>query len=251
MWKVPAVPMDFVKPLLAIVACHRFQRRIESVRSTWLTGSLPIDYKIFYGRGSDRTPAADEVFLDVDDGYHTLPHKVQAIMKWAMENGYDAVCKVDDDVYVFPDRLMNALPHSPYEGRVNYHSKMAPLGWCSGFSYWVAGEGLQKLVDAGEPKFKAEDVWVGTVMSKNNIKAVAQHGFRVMSVVAKDQWPKHRFQIVTACEFIEAAMLDFDKAMKEPGWQAYPLRKDPTTGKAVARFGEVLRRGMPHRRRGR
>lgn len=236
--------MVFVKPLLAIVSCHRFHPRIQAIRSTWLTGSLPIDYKIFYGRGSDRTPAEDEVFLDVDDGYETLPYKVQAIVKWALEKGYDAVCKVDDDVYVFPDRLVNTIPTSPYEGRVNYRSKMAPLGWCSGFSYWIAGEALQKVANAGDPSYKAEDVWVGTVMSKNNIKAVAQHGFRVMSVVARDQWPKHRFQIVTACEFREAAMLDFDRAMKEPAWQAHPPRKDPVTGKSVARFGEVFRRGQ-------
>lgn len=243
--------MDFVKPLLAIVTCHRFHRRIEAIRSTWLKESLPIDYKIFYGRGSDRTPAVDEVFLDVDDSYPFLPYKVQAIMKWARDNGYDAVCKVDDDVYVFPDRLINVLPHSPYEGRVNYRSKSAPLGWCSGFSYWVAGEGIQKLIDAGEPTYRAEDLWVGTVLSKNDIKAVSQPAFRVMSIVHRDQWLQHKFQIVTACEFIEAAMLDFDKAMKDPGWAAAQLKRDPKTGKSVARFGEVLRRGRFHRGRGR
>jgi Galactosyltransferase len=241
--------MIITRPFLAIVSCHRYNKRIDAIRATWLKLIEGIDYKIFYGRGADRAPLPDEVFLDVDDSYDGLPLKTQAIMDWASRHKYDAVCKIDDDVYVFPERLIRCLPNGLYEGRINSHSQIASLGWCSGFSYWLAGWAIELVANAGTPTHKFEDCWVGSIMSKNGIKATTQPNFRAMHTIHKDQWSKHKGSIITACEFREEQMLEFDRAMRDPNWNYQQAQvRDTRTGKRVVRFGEVLRK-TSHKRR--
>ena len=50
--------------------------------------------------------ASDEVCLDVDDDYKELKDKVNAIHRWALQRGYEYLWKVDDDVYLRPERLL-------------------------------------------------------------------------------------------------------------------------------------------------
>lgn len=81
--------------------------RISALRGTWLK-DVDIDYRLFYGQppeGSGREPKPDEVFLDAPDGYATLPLKTKALAKWALDHGYDRLCKCDDDMWVHWDRM--------------------------------------------------------------------------------------------------------------------------------------------------
>ncbi len=235
-----------MKPLIAIVSCHRFKARADAQRATWVNGIKGIDYKFFLG-GGDREPLEDEVFLDVPDDYIGLSWKTRAIMKWAVDNGYDSVFKCDDDTFVFSERLLNALPTTLYEGRVNHtNTQWTPRGWCSGFAYWLSGEALKIIANAPEPIHKAEDVWVGMILSQHNISPRIQPGFIVLSMMDYQYWYQYRDQVIATCEFKEGEMFKISQVMRN-----IPPHKDPDTrlglmssrnGIRIARFGEVLRR---------
>src|SRR5579864_1077075 len=107
---VPVAVEEFngARRLVAIVTCHKdkFIEQAEIQRQTWvpLCAKYGIDVKFFLGQ-STRAPREDEVYLDVDDGYAGLPAKVQAMLAWAVAQGYDYILKTDDDVYIVPGRL--------------------------------------------------------------------------------------------------------------------------------------------------
>ena len=55
----------------------QISERLQAVRATWWPDIPPnVDGRFFFGRGADREPLPDEVFLDVPDNYECLPHKV-------------------------------------------------------------------------------------------------------------------------------------------------------------------------------
>ncbi len=76
------------------------------------------DLKFFRGRSEyvragepQPKPLFFEVFLDCPDGYGERKEKMLAIFRWAFEHGYDYVWKIDDDVYLRPERLLTIPPH--------------------------------------------------------------------------------------------------------------------------------------------
>lgn len=233
------------KPLIAICTCHRFRGRADAQRATWVKKIKDIDYKFFLG-GSNGIPGIDEVFLDVPDDYDSLPLKTQAIMKWALDHGYDAVFKCDDDTYVFPDRLLTILPTTAYEGRINGSNvQLAPKGWCSGFAYWLAGEAISIIANAGKPTHRAEDLWVGMILNAKGIHPKTQSHFKVLSTLSSTQWYSMKNQIIAACEFREGQMIQFEQAINDPQSMHIKHRgpmMNSRIGKRVAVFGEVLRR---------
>ena len=152
---------------------------MEGIRASWLK-DVDVDYKIFYGRPpkrykevargnvvgleldkSFRDPLEDEVFLDVNDGYYYSAEKIRAIIKYALANGYDRLVKVDDDVYVYWDRLMANAPEDAWVGG---GSPNAIAGPC----YWLRKSSLQ-ILNANSAPHWAEDAWVGTVLLNNNV----------------------------------------------------------------------------------
>ena len=50
----PPEPLKLPKFLVAVVACHKNQHKVNALRSTWLPSLYRIDYKVFYGRGAAR-----------------------------------------------------------------------------------------------------------------------------------------------------------------------------------------------------
>jgi hypothetical protein len=109
-----------MKTLLAIISCHARPQYRDAQRSTWIT-MVPkeADYRFFMGP-STSVPKEDEVLLDCDDSYQGLPSKVQAVVLWALDQGYDYVVKVDDDVVLWPTRFMNSGYHNyDFTGHTN------------------------------------------------------------------------------------------------------------------------------------
>lgn len=181
--------------LIAIPCCHSYNygsykdkrighvdrdthERIEAQRATWVQDVKAfksyVDLRFFYGRKPDgQTPGfshdrrADEVFLGCPDDYEHLPHKSQAIFLWALRHGYDYVFKVDDDTFVYVDRLMaSGFEHHDYLGYCypshgNYIS--------GGPGYWVSHQAMRHLVDANIEGW-AEDKWVGGVLKSHGIR---------------------------------------------------------------------------------
>lgn len=181
------------KILIAIPACHKYtygnqadgrnhkdqatNSRVEAVRKTWAKYLKPFEsyvtLRFFYGRGTDRLPQPDEVFLDVPDDYINLPKKVQDIFKYAVEKNFDYVFKGDDDTFIYIDRLMASdFQDHDYLGYCTDDPAAQDVSrYASGGSgYWLSRAAFTLIASTVEPTDWAEDRWVGTVLRKHGIK---------------------------------------------------------------------------------
>jgi glycosyltransferase involved in cell wall biosynthesis len=90
--------------------CFESDRRRNTIRETWLKGftDLGIEHKFFFGQppSPEITPLADEVFLDCGDAYFDVSYKAKAMCQWVLDHGYDYMMLSDDDVYIYPDRIL-------------------------------------------------------------------------------------------------------------------------------------------------
>ena len=179
-----------MKRLIAIISCHRYaypkydeglshhsgqdELRENIIRQTWLrlVDRTKIDVKFFYGNPPDgiylQGTGEDDVILNVKDDYLSLPLKVQAVFKWAFNNSYNYIFKVDNDTMVFPDRLLAAFNSKlDYEGFV---IRGGPVDYCAGCGYWLSRESFSHVASAEWNGDTAEDRWVGTVLNKVGIR---------------------------------------------------------------------------------
>ena len=174
-----------MKTLLGIFTCHKytycdpnslikdwFQRpvvnRVQAVRDTWLK-DVTYDYKFFYGKPTvSRQPLPDEVFLDAPDDYlHSTP-KLQALIRYTLDNGYDRLLKIDDDLFVHWDRLMANVPEGDYCGGGPFGGQ--PFGsYCSGAIYWLSRRAMEIAISSPNGSW-AEDRWLGEAMQRAGIK---------------------------------------------------------------------------------
>ena len=150
--------------------------RIQAVRETWFKDIEPFAHhvtgKFFYGMGCSDV-GADSVVLPVADDYAHLPHKTQAICKWALANGFDYVFKCDDDTAVYVERLVLELMQYPGIDYAGYLNGEVCTG---GPGYFLSRRAMQAVVQAGTPDFWAEDVWVSTVIGRTNFSRVMLPG---------------------------------------------------------------------------
>lgn len=157
------------KILFAVITCGKFKDRADAQRETWVIEAKKfsyVDVKFFLGT-QDREPLPDEVFLDVDDSYLGLPQKVQCAIQWARENDYTKMVKLDDDVFVFPDRLLASIPRADYVGQINGEPP-----FCSGFCYWLSWKAMKYISAAELPDDPqvGEDRFVSTVLRDHGIR---------------------------------------------------------------------------------
>ena len=167
--------------LIAVVTCRRFRARADVQRRTWVPRVIGAEVRFFVGAGEGEL-LPDEVEFDVDDGYQGLPQKVQRAFRWAVDQGYDHILKLDDDVYVVAERLMKFFnPTCDYRGRVRAPSREndAPRlygpresEFCSGYAYWVSARAANIVSAMPANGDWAEDRFCGNVLAKAGIRAV-------------------------------------------------------------------------------
>jgi len=158
-----------------VVTCHSRPEFSDAIRKTWLP-LVPssTDVRFFFGRGSTRIPLNDEVFLDCDDSYQGLPNKVQEIMRWAYDNGYEFALKCDDDVVLLPAALLssNFYEHD-FTGCQEPSCKPGEIRTPWGFCYWLSRRAMKKVIDnplPGRPGsihshvHNNDEAWVSTVL---------------------------------------------------------------------------------------
>lgn len=151
--------------------------RIAAVRETWMrdTAAWPtVSAKFFYGNklSATRAPGEDEVFLDCLDDYEHLPNKTVAICRWAIEQDFDFLLKVDDDTGVYVERVIRELlsKHFDYAGCAHH-------GLCTGGpGYWLSKRAMRAVVAGGCGDHWAEDVTVGKRLTDANIYAINLSG---------------------------------------------------------------------------
>jgi hypothetical protein len=177
-----------------------------------------VDVRFFYGRGANRQPLADEVFLDVADDYKNLPYKTKGICGWA--NGhYDFTFKTDDDTFVWTNNLMNSgFEGCDYVGSVN-DTRPQSL-YATGLGYWLSARAV-RLVAGAIPNTDLEDHWVGSVLRKSGI--VPKHDKRYVSIGSKfvgvDAMPRNsEFIAVHPCSPDMIHTYDFEECPRGRPW---------------------------------
>jgi hypothetical protein len=183
-----------MKVLLAIFSCHLYKYtadgfrdwftrttadREQGIRDSWLK-DVTGDYKIFKGRGNESLRKSDTVFLNAPDDYHHSAEKIRAMIRYTLDNGYDYVCKVDDDVYVYYDRLMANVPTADYVGS----DRGEPLDglkadFCPGFTYWLSRRAME-LLDKSPAGIWAEDRWIGEALKKQQIRCAFDNRYHLV-----------------------------------------------------------------------
>lgn len=184
-----------MRPLIAVISCHCYQypkhdegpahhsgineSRSQAIRNTWYKNwekyKDQIDLKFFYGR-SDETPRENEIFLECRDDYYGLPEKVQKMFGWSVQQGYEQILKIDDDVFLYVDRLLNDLNDTDYKGFV---LESCDGLYTSGTAYWLSKKAAQIVASASwNPKEWAEDKWVGKILAEQNIFPIHDERFQ-------------------------------------------------------------------------
>jgi hypothetical protein len=195
-----------MKVLIAVVTCHKYRSRMLAQLETWASEPMPdgIDLRFFLGHGESLGTSGD-VLLDVDDNYAALPRKVQAMLEWALEQGYDYVFKTDDDVYLRPERLLSSLPTQNYRGRVRAGLKQGDPWYCSGMGYWLSRKAMDYVVK--DKRFHishAEDVCMGLSMRRMLVTPENDDRFVIIrslsSNISAYEGPRQDNDVILSCE---------------------------------------------------
>lgn len=173
--------MSASKLLLGVLACHRRAQHLQACRDTWGKDVIGFDYKFFFGQGSHENEQPDELILDSPDDYRGLSVKVQAAVRWALEHDYTSYFKIDDDVYIRPERLVKAAAewaNYDFVGRRQgatdrYHEHAYCSGGCG---YYLSKRAMEVLANAPTPNPEiaaeyAEDSWTGLRLLEAGIEA--------------------------------------------------------------------------------
>ena len=167
-----------MRKLIAVMCCERLYARVEAIQETWAQ-DMPkdgtLDLRFFFGRGYRHGctfQRPDEITLDVEESYAALPDKVQAMLQWSVQQGYDYTFKTDDDVYVSPAVLARCTtaPHD-YIGRFRGPSGGYPADYASGYGYWLSQKAARIVAESPRNKDWAEDRWVGNLLAVKRVQA--------------------------------------------------------------------------------
>ena len=158
--------------LIGIVSCHKHREFEDACRHTWIH-DIPatVDYRFFLGNPRPTDVNHDEVFLDVDDGYHSLHFKTRAIIRWALEHGYEYFYKTDIDTLVHPVNLLNSgFEQHDYAGGLNdLCGPNVPSFASGGAGYWLSKRAMELVAVEPDNDIDCEDVYVSLVMIRNQI----------------------------------------------------------------------------------
>jgi hypothetical protein len=140
--------------LVALETCDlpRYVSRSNKVLTTWVR-DLPLGYDFIVATG-------DKLGLKSDTWYD-LGAKTQALCRYALARGYDALFIVDDDVYIRTRRL--AVPFADYAGHVGPPTGDKPHSYCWGAAYWLSPKAMA-VVARAEIDDNVEDRWIGGVL---------------------------------------------------------------------------------------
>lgn len=203
---------DLTKDWLAAKRCLDIELRRRTQRRTWIP-RLPkeVDYRFFFGTRLrpaldtrrdtiqptvDREPLSDEIFLTCGDNYTSNPEKMKAICRYALANGYDFLLRVDDDTFIYPDRLLREDWQHDYAGanKGSFHP-----GGCLFLS-----RRAMELIVASRPTSYADDLWIGQVMAENRIPmhgiASIHNEFGTGYNVIPESLPIHRLASLHSCQ---------------------------------------------------
>lgn len=175
-----------MKSLIAVATCHVLQYRLKALaqRVTWVKDVRGVDVRFFCGRNTNpcepnQPMTTDEVWLDCPDSYAERKEKIKAIFRWALDHGYDRVYKIDDDVYLRPERLVSLgemdyggwpMPQKFFWGE----QLLYETGTVLGAFYVLSRKAMEKLFEPdAHPVMPFEDCWVSLQLKTHGIEFVS------------------------------------------------------------------------------
>lgn len=176
--------------LLAIKSCH-VHAHLEDIQRRTCLKDCPMDYKFFRGSGRPSTATNDVVLLESPDGFLELPFKMQGIMRWCLEQGYDNVFFADTDTYIRPERLRSSLAPYTYDYVGYFVYDPEPRAYAVGGSgYWLSNRAMRAVVEASfildtpnhhkmEPSTRGEDLQVGWAVQAIGIRCQKDDRYRL------------------------------------------------------------------------
>jgi hypothetical protein len=228
-----------MKTLIAVMTNHKdeYQSKTAAQRATWVKDVKGADVVFFKGRPHPFIFGglpSDEVWLDVPDDYQHLKMKTASICWWALRHGYDYLWKVDDDVYLRPERLLALKPFDYCGAAADYKRPQcdplavylesvgvltaSPIKACIGWIYGLSVHSMVAMVSQPERASYhpvAEDIWVGQKLLDNGIRPTHLEG-RIKKPNIHgvpngwpNQMPPHpNNEIIAACEYTGPQMVD-------------------------------------------
>lgn len=178
-----------VDTLFAVVTCKKYEHRAQKQLETWIPRARALGFNV---------EVFDGARLGVPDDYLSLPLKIKALCTWARQRGYKHLLKMDDDAYIFAEKLDIVI--EDYAGigvRRNdcgdpaHNMAALPDGTCqfdyaSGGAYWLSAKSMDLLIAAPFNGDWAEDRWVGQTLGKAGIQFTALPGYCVIMPETRD-----------------------------------------------------------------
>jgi hypothetical protein len=154
--------------LIAVLSCQRDRAlgHHETIRQRWSKDLADVsDIRFFIG-GSQRTDLlADEVWLDVPDGYQQLSLKTKGICNWMLEQGYDFIFKCDCDTIIMPDRFKTCgYENFDYSGRFYGGAPGTPGTAAGGWGYFLSRRACEFVLAHDWLPTASEDQMVGDIL---------------------------------------------------------------------------------------
>jgi hypothetical protein len=94
-------------------------------------------------------------------------YKLKALVRWALDHGYDRLLKVDDDVFVHWARMVS--DRSFTEGDYVGGGFSANEAYAHGPCYWLSRRSMEIVAMSPIGSEWAEDRWVGLSLNRYNI----------------------------------------------------------------------------------
>jgi hypothetical protein len=202
------MPESIPKILFSVVSCFRRSYppeslnpqhkngnnpNIEWIQNTWFGDALDraIDIKMFFGgRVGAEKDAGNAVVLPVGDDYFSLVPKVRAMIRWARDQGFDYLCKTDDDVFVDVDKTLGGFLPVDYRGSLRegqvyrYGTSKETSRYAAGPCYWLSRKAMEAIINSPQPDTPYEDRATGYVLAQAGIPLT--ESTELMSPLKKD-----------------------------------------------------------------
>lgn len=153
--------------------------RQTAVRETWWKHQSPAVCKFFMGRTATEAHKADDVvILDCGDKYlFDLQEKIQGMARWALDNDFDVMIKLDDDSFVYP-----TLVPFLQETTVDYGGLVYNDYCVSGGTGEVYSRRAMEIISSASPDIFPEhrhweDRWFGEILHAAGIDGKSLAGF--------------------------------------------------------------------------
>ena len=158
-----------MKTLIAIISCNAHATYRTAIRETWLPKVTKEKADVFFFVGREGTAAeSDIVTLNCGDGYGSLPEKVQNIVRWALERGYECLVKIDNDVVLkVNDFFSSGFERWDFNGHTNDDRQAVTAPW--GFLYTLSKRSMEIVAQAQLPPNNNDEVWVARSLAPHGI----------------------------------------------------------------------------------